>query len=66
MAKVGRKYSEKEVKKMMKDVDQDGDGCINYYGRFIRTFLELNYYVTLNEYLQTCNTYFGLFKTMLG
>ena len=32
MAKVGQKLSEKDVKKMMKDVDEDGDGCINYQG----------------------------------
>ena len=28
--------SEKKVKKIMKEVDLDGDGCINYQGKYLQ------------------------------
>ena len=35
MAGLGKKLSEKKVKKIMKEVDLDGDGCINYQGKYL-------------------------------
>lgn len=32
MARLGEKISEKKIKKIMKEIDIDGDGCINYQG----------------------------------
>ena len=34
MAKMGEKLSDKKVKEMIKEVDLDGDGSINYQGKF--------------------------------
>ena len=36
MAGLGKKLSEKKVKKIMKEVDLDGDGCINYQGKYLQ------------------------------
>lgn len=41
MAKCGEKMSDKKVKEMMKKVDQDGDGCINYEGKMNFQFLKV-------------------------
>jgi Ca2+-binding EF-hand superfamily protein len=35
MAGLGKQLSEKKVKKIMKEVDLDGDGCINYQGKYL-------------------------------
>ena len=41
MAKCGEKLSDKKVKEMMKKVDEDGDGCINYQGKINVQFLKV-------------------------
>lgn len=36
MAGLGKKLSEKKVKKIMKEVDLDGNECINYQGKYLQ------------------------------
>jgi hypothetical protein len=35
IAPLPEKLSEKKVKKIIKEVDLDGDGCINYQGKYL-------------------------------
>lgn len=46
MLNIGEKMSEEEVENMIKEADEDGDGQVNYDGRYF--FCEMVFFLTCN------------------
>ena len=50
MLNIGEKMSEEEVENMIKEADEDGDGQVNYDGRYFSS-----YFFCEMVFLLTCN-----------